>query len=356
MSDLTPTAVPSRGTSGSTELQAVDLSTRYLGLTLKSPLVCSSSPMMEDIDNLRRMADAGAAAVVLHSLFEEQITLESHDLDHHLFHSNESYAEAVSYFPEMSDFGLGPDRYLTHIQQAKAAGDIPVVASLNCISGGNWLEWATRMEQAGADALELNAYFLSTDATVSGAEVEARYLQLIRDVKSRVSIPVSMKLSPFFSSIPHISKQLAEAGADGLVLFNRFYQPDFDLNALEVTPSLTLSGPDALLLRLHWIAILYGHVDADLAVTGGVHTAEGVLKSMMAGAKVAMMTSALLRHGINHLRDVESALRGWMVEREYGSIELMQGSMSHRSVAEPAAFERANYMKVLRGGALAWRS
>ena len=331
----------------------IDLSTTYLGLKLKSPLVCSSSPLMEKIDHLQQMEAAGAGAVVLHSLFEEQITLESHDLDHHLFHSADSFAEAVSYFPEMSGFELGPERYLRHIEAAKKAVAIPVIASLNCVSAGSWLDWAKRMEDAGADALELNTYFLATDPAVSGADVEAQYLELMSDLKARLSIPVAMKLSPFFSSIAHMSRRLSEAGAAGLVLFNRFYQPDFDLQELSVKPSLHLSDPSELLLRLHWVAILYGHVTADLAVTGGVHSAEGVLKSMMAGAKVAMMTSALLRHGIGHLAEVEAELRAWMAERGYGSIELMQGSMSHGSVAEPAAFERANYLKVLRAGALA---
>ncbi|MCO4760209.1 MAG: dihydroorotate dehydrogenase-like protein [Myxococcales bacterium] len=332
----------------------VDLSTQYLGLDLKNPLVCSSSPLMENIDNIRQMEDAGASAVILHSLFEEQITLESHDLDHHLFHGTESHAEAMSYFPEMSGFGLGPERYLTHITAAKKAVDIPVIASLNCVSSGSWLEWATFAEEAGADALELNTYFLSTDAAVPGGRVEDMYATLIADVKQRVSIPVAMKLSPFFSSIPNVCQRLSDAGADGLVLFNRFYQPDFDLERLEVTPALTLSDPSTLLMRLHWVAIVYGHVSADLAVTGGVHDETGVLKSMMAGAKVAMMTSALLRHGVDHLTEVETRLRQWMVDHDYESIEMMQGSMSHRSVAEPAAFERANYMKVLRAGALTW--
>lgn len=330
----------------------IDLSTAYLGLTLKSPLVCSSSPLMAKVDNLRQMEAAGAGAVVLHSLFEEQITLESHDLDHHLFHSADSFAEAVSYFPEMSGFELGPERYLKHIEAAKAAVNIPVIASLNCVSAGSWLSWAKRMEAAGADALELNTYYLATDTNISGADVEKQYLELIADLNARLSIPVAMKLSPFFSSIPNMAKQLSDAGAAGLVLFNRFYQPDFDLSELTVAPTLHLSDPSELLMRLHWVAILHGRVSADLAVTGGVHSAEGVLKSMMAGAKVAMMTSALLRHGVGHLATVEAELRAWMAERGYDSVELMQGSMSHRKVAEPAAFERANYMKVLRAGAL----
>jgi len=329
----------------------VDLSTRYLGLTLESPLVCSSSPMMQELDNLKRMEDAGAAAVVLHSLFEEQIGLESHDLDHHLFHGAESYAEAVSYFPEMATYNLGPDAYLEHVRKAKDALRIPVIASLNGISTGGWIDWAKRIEAAGADALELNTYFIATDLEVSGAQLEEMYLELVRDVKASVKIPVAVKLSHFFSSIPNFCASLDDLGVDGLVLFNRFYQPDFDLDRLEVVPRLTLSSPQELLLRLHWVAILAGRIKADMAVTGGVHGATDVIKAMMAGAKVAMMTSALLEHGIDHLRTVRFELAQWLEAREYPSIALMQGSMSQRKVAEPAAFERANYMKVLRSGA-----
>ncbi len=334
----------------------VDLRTSYLGLRLKSPLVCSASPLMEDVDNIRRMEEAGASAVVLHSLFEEQLTLESFDLDHHLFAGTDSFAEATSYLPELSDLGLGPERYLEHVTAAKTAVEIPVIASLNCVSAGSWLEYATKLEQAGADALELNTYFLATDPDRTGSFIDAMYVDLISDIKARVKIPVAMKLSPFFSSIPHMASRLATAGADGLVLFNRFYQPDFDLDQLEVSPTLTLSTPAELLMRLHWIAILHGRVTTDLAVTGGVHSATDVLKSMMAGARVAMMTSALLKYGIEHLRSVERDLRTWMVEHEYESIEMMQGSMSHAAVAEPGAFERANYMKVLRAGALAFKN
>ncbi len=329
----------------------VDLSTRYLGMHLTSPLVCSSSPLMQDIDNLRRMEDAGAAAVVLHSLFEEQITLESQDLDHHLFHGSESYAEALSYFPDMQSYGIGPDSYLEHIRRAKEAVAIPVIASLNGISTGGWIDWARRIQDAGADALELNTYFIATDPAVSGGELEAMYLELVRDVKAKLTIPVAVKLSHFFSAIPHFCAAMDRLGVDGLVLFNRFYQPDFDLETLEVTPRLTLSSPHELLLRLHWVAIMAGRIEADMAVTGGVHGATDVVKVMMAGAKVAMMTSAILEHGVGHIATVRADLEAWLVSHEYPSIALMQGSMSQRKVSEPAAFERANYMKVLRHGA-----
>jgi dihydroorotate dehydrogenase (fumarate) len=329
----------------------IDLTTRYLGLTLESPIVCSSSPMMQEIDNLRRMEDAGASAVVLHSLFEEQITLESQDLDRNLFHGTESYAEALSYFPEMESFEIGPEAYLEHVRKAKEALSIPVVASLNGISTGGWVDWARRIEAAGADAIELNTYFMPTDIEVSGSQLEEMYLELVRDVKGSVKIPVAVKLSPFFSSIPNFCASLDALGVDGLVMFNRFYQPDFDLERLEVVPRLTLSSPSELLMRLHWVAVLAGRIKADMAVTGGVHGATDVIKSMMAGAKVAMMTSALLEHGIDHLRTVRHELEQWLEANEYPSIALMQGSLSQRKVAEPAAFERANYMKVLRSGA-----
>jgi len=333
----------------------VDLSTRYLGLTLDNPIVCSSSPMMQELDNLRRMEDAGAGAVVLHSLFEEQITLESKDLDHHLFHGSESYGEAVSYFPDLESYKLGPEAYLEHIRAAKAALKIPVIASLNGISTGGWVSWAKKMEQAGADALELNTYFVATDPEVSGSQLEEMYLELVRDVKASVSIPVAVKLSHFFSAIPNLCASMDQLGIDGLVMFNRFYQPDFDLDRLEVVPRLTLSSPSELLLRLHWVAIMAGRLKADMAVTGGVHGATDVVKSMMAGAKVAMMTSALLHHGIDHLTKVKFELTQWLEAHEYSSIAQMQGSMSQQKVAEPAAFERANYMKVLRSGAWSLR-
>jgi len=329
-----------------------DLSTTYLGLTLKNPLVVSASPLSEDVANIRRMEDAGAAAVVLHSLFEEQISLESHELDRYLSYGTESFAESLTYFPEMRTYNLGPEGYLEHVRRAKAAVKIPVIGSLNGVSTGGWIKYARKIQEAGADALELNLYFIPTDPKMTGAQVEQMYVDLVRDVKASVGIPVAVKLNHFFSAMANMAQCLDESGADALVLFNRFYQPDFDLENLEVVHSLTLSSSYEVLLRLHWVAILYGHIRADLAITGGIHTAQDVLKAMMAGARVAMMTSALLKHGIDHLARVRADVVAWMEEHEYTSIRQMQGSMSYRSVANPAAFERANYMKVLSSYAL----
>jgi dihydroorotate dehydrogenase (fumarate) len=324
-----------------------DLSTTYLGLNLKNPLVVSPSPLCEEIGNIVQMEDAGAAAAVLHSLFEEQILIESQALDQGLSLGVESFAESLSYFPDMTAYNLGPEGYLEHIRKAKQAVNIPVIASLNGVTTGGWIQYARLMQEAGADALELNIFYLANDPEMSGADVEELYTSLVSHVKAGVRIPVAVKLGPYFSSMAHMAKKLDEAGADGLVLFNRFYQPDFDLENLEVVPALHLSTPHELLLRLHWVATLYGHVRADLAVTGGVHTAHDVLKAMMAGARVAMMTSALLRHGIDHIRTVLRDLVEWMEEHEYESVRQMQGSMSRRNVADPSAFSRANYMKVL---------
>jgi dihydroorotate dehydrogenase (fumarate) len=325
----------------------IDLTTRYLGLSLASPLVASASPLGERLDTLCRLEDAGAAAVVLPSLFEEQITLESHQLDQHLSAGAESYAEAVSYFPDLQTYQLGPDTYLEHVHRARRRLGIPIIGSLNGVSTGGWIDHARLIQEAGADALELNVYYIPTDPAMTGADVEQMYLDLVRDVKASLTLPVAVKLGHAFTAMANVARRLDAAGADGLVLFNRFYQPDFDLEALEVRPHLTLSSSWELLLRLHWVAILFGHVRADLAVTGGVHTAEDVLKAMMAGARVAMMASALLQRGVEHLGRVRADLVAWMEAHEYESIRQMQGSMSYRAVREPSAFERANYMKVL---------
>ena len=329
-----------------------DLATSYLGLSLKNPLVVSPSPLCEDLGAIRKMEDAGASAVVLHSLFEEQLTLDSQDLDRFLTSGTESFAEALSYFPDMGQFKLGPEAYLEHIQKAKKAVKIPIIGSLNGVSTGGWVSFAKKIEQAGADALELNVYYIATDPDMSGAQVEQMYADLVRDVRASLKIPIAVKLGPYFSSMASVARRLDQAGANGLVLFNRFYQPDFDLEKLEVTPNLNLSRSEELRLRLCWVAILSGLIKADMAITGGVHTAEDVIKSMMAGAKVAMMTSALLKNGIEHLKTVREGIAAWMEKHEYASIRQMQGSMSQKSVAEPAAFVRANYMKVLRSYAL----
>jgi dihydroorotate dehydrogenase (fumarate) len=332
----------------------MDLSTTYLGMPLRTPLVPSASPLSEDLDTLKRLEDAGAAAVVLHSLFEEQIRSERHELHHHLTYGTESFAEALTYFPEPDELHHGPEAYLDHLRRAKAALDIPVIASLNGTSVGGWTDYAHRMQQAGADALELNIYTIPTDPDLTGEQVEHSYVDILRAVKTTVTIPVALKLSPFFSSMAHMARRFDAAGANALVLFNRFYQPDIDLETLEVSPHVLLSTPQDLRLPLRWIAILYGHVQADLAATSGIHTAADVLKMLMAGASITMMCSALLQHGPEHLRVVERELRTWMEEREYDSVQQMQGSMSQRHCADPTAFERAHYMRALQSYRPAW--
>jgi dihydroorotate dehydrogenase (fumarate) len=326
----------------------MDLTTTYMGMTLRTPLVPSASPLSEDIDSIKRMEDAGAAAVVLYSLFEEQIIAQRHDLHHHLTHGTESFAEALTYFPEPPVFNLGPEGYLEHIRQAKAAVDIPIIASLNGDSIGGWTDYATQMQQAGADALELNVYYIPTDTELTGEQVEATYLDILTAVKAVVSIPVAMKLSPFFSNMAHMARCLDRAGADALVLFNRFYQPDIDLEALEVVPHVLLSTPQDLRLPMRWIAILYHRIQASLAATSGIHTAVDVIKMLMAGAQITMMCSALLQHGIAHLRRVEQELCEWMERYEYTSVQQMQGSMSQQYCADPSTFERTQYMRALK--------
>lgn len=325
----------------------IDLSTNYLGMKLRNPLVASASPLSEDIGNIRRMEDAGAAAVVLHSLFEEQIEWDSNVLDESLWQGAESFAEATSYFPDPAEYRIGPEGYLQHIRKAKKAVDIPIIASLNGTTPGGWVSYAKKMEEAGADAIELNIYTIPTDAGLAGSKIEDTYVELTGAVTANVKIPVAVKLSPFFSAMGNMAKRLEKAGARGLVLFNRFYQPDFDLEHLEVVPNLVLSTSEELRLRLRWIAILYGHTNCSMAVTGGVHTTEDILKAMMAGADVVMMTSALLRNGIDHVDALQEDLYRWMDENQYHSVQQMRGSMSQKSIGEPRAFERANYLKVL---------
>lgn len=326
----------------------MDLTTTYLGLALKNPLVPSASPLMRHLENLPRMEDAGAAAIVLHSLFEEQIMSETQRLDFILSYGAESFPEALSYFPDVRSYNLGPDGYLEHIRRAKAAVSIPVIASLNGFSTGGWIEYARQIQEAGADALELNMYYIAADPMLDSLTVEEMYLELVREIRRVVTIPFAVKLGHHFTAFAHFAKRVSDAGADGLVLFNRFYQPDIDLENLEVVPSVNLSTSYELRLRLRWIAMLYGRIETDFAVTGGVHTAEDVLKSMMVGANVAMLTSALLKQGIEHLREILNGVEQWMVDHEYESIQQMRGSMSQRAVAYPAAYERANYIQVLR--------
>jgi dihydroorotate dehydrogenase (fumarate) len=332
--------------------KTIDLSTTYLGLKLKNPVVASSSPVCADVANVRRLEDAGAAAVVLQSLFEEQIEHESDELDRFIRQGDNVGPESISHFPELHGRVMGPDAYLAHIVKCKQAVKIPVIASLNGTTPGGWLEYAKKMAQAGADALELNIYHLPISPEQTGEQVEQQYIDLVKAVKAEVSIPIAVKLGPYFSSMSNMARKLDATGIGGLVLFNRFYQPDYDLEALEVVPNLILSNPNELLLRLHWIAVLYGSVQADMAATGGVHSATDVVKTMMAGAKVAMMTSALLKRGISYLDTVVTELLVWMGEHEYDSIRQMQGSMSRNAVPQPKAFERANYVKVLSSYAM----
>lgn len=325
----------------------MNLSTTYLGLALRTPLVASASPLSEDIGNIKRLEDAGASAVVHYSLYEEQLRMDTHALHYHMTQGTESYAEALTYFPEPDQFRLGPTAYLEHIRKAKEAVDIPIIASLNGTSLGGWTKFAAQMQQAGADALELNIYYIPTDMTLSGAAVEETYIEILKAVKEAVTIPVAIKLSPYFSNMANMAKRLDEAGADGLVLFNRFYQPDFDLENLEVRPNVLLSTPQSLRLPLRWIAILYGRLQASLAGTSGIHSGQDVLKMLMAGADVTMMASALLRHGIGRLSEIESELVQWLETHEYESVAQLKGSMSQINSADPSAFERAQYMKAL---------
>ena len=324
-----------------------DLSTTYLGLHLRNPLVPSASPLSRSIDNLKRMEEAGAGAVVLHSLFEEQINFESHSLDHYLTRGSDSFAEALSYLPDGGLYGVGPEKYLNQMRGLKKALKIPVIGSLNGVSKGGWTKYARQIQEAGADALELNLYYISTDVNLTAKELEDVQIELVAEVKSAITIRLAVKLSPFVTSLPNFAQRIVEAGADGLVLFNRFYQPDFDLEELEIVHSLDLSTSADLRLPLRWISILHGKIKADFALTSGVHSTQDVLKAMMGGAKVAMMASNLLHHGTKAVDPILSGLEAWMKERGYESIQQMQGSMSQKSVKEPAAFERANYMKVL---------
>lgn len=325
----------------------MDLTTNYLGMTLRSPLVPSASPLSRELDAIKRMEDAGAAAIVLYSLFEEQIAYERLELHHHLTQGTESYAEALSWFPEPETLHVGPEGYLDHIRRAKASVGIPIIASLNGSTAGGWIDYASKIESAGADALELNIYYIPTDASLSATAVEATYLDILREVKSAVKIPVAIKLSPFFSSLANMATRLDQAGADALVLFNRFYQPDIDLEQLEIRTNVLLSQPQALRLPLRWIAILYGRLSANLAATSGIHSAHDVLKMLMVGADVTMLCSVLLERGIDHIRTLEQHLHEWGEKHEYESVRQMKGSMSQRSCADPSAFERAQYMRAL---------
>lgn len=327
----------------------MDLRTTYMGLELRSPLVVgAAAPLTEDLDNLKRLEDAGAAAVVLHSLFEEQIQRDTLEHHHHMEFGTHSFAEALTFFPEPDIFHVGPDLYLNHIRKAKELVSIPIIASLNGNTTGGWIDYARQIEQAGADALELNIYDIPTDIHITGAEVEQEYLDILQAVRAAVTIPIAVKLSPYFSNMANMAKRLSETGANGLVLFNRFYQPDIDVDELEVRPHVLLSTPQDMRLPMRWIAILYGRINADFAATSGVHRATDAVRMLMAGAKITELVSVLLRHGINHLRDVELDLVQWLEEHEYESVQQLQGTMSQLNCPNPTEFERAQYMKAVQ--------
>jgi dihydroorotate dehydrogenase (fumarate) len=325
----------------------MDLTTTYLGMSLKNPIVPSAGPLSYTLDSMKRLEDAGAAAIVMYSLFEEQIVHEAAEFDHYLAYGTESFAESLSYFPKIEDYNLGPEEYIELIHKAKRSLKIPIIGSLNGISTGGWIDYAEKIEEAGADAIELNVYYIPTDPKLSSQNIEDRYIEVLQSVKKAVKIPVAIKLSPYFSSFANLAEKLDLIGVDGLVLFNRFYQPDIDLENLEVNPNILLSTPQAMRLPLQWIAILYGKVKANLAATSGIHTHEDVLKMLMAGADVSMMCSALLIHGPNLISKVLENLNRWMSDNEYESVKQMKGSMSYKSIKDPAAYERANYMKAL---------
>ena len=326
-----------------------DLTTTYLGLELKNPLVASASPLSKKVEHAKKLEEAGVSAIVMYSLFEEQIIHDSLELDHYLTRGTHAFAEAMTYLPDLGTYNMGPEKYVDHISALKKAVSIPVIASLNGVSKGGWVRYARLMQDAGADALELNMYYLPADPELTGQELEDNYVDLVAEVKAAISIPLAVKLSPFITSLPNFARRLVTAGADGLVLFNRFYQPDFDLEELEVVRTLELSDSRDLLLPLRWISILHGKIDADLALTSGIHTAQDVLKAMMAGAKVAMTASAILQQGYEVIPSILTDLQAWMETNEYISIQQMQGSMSQQAVAEPAAFERSNYIQILSG-------
>lgn len=324
-----------------------DVSMHYLGMKLNGPIVVASTPLSESISNVRRMEDAGASAIVLTSLFEEQLELESHALDEDLTRGTESFAESLGFLPDLGNYRVTQDAYLEHLRQARAAVEIPIIASLNGTTRGGWVRFAREMEQAGARAIELNTFALATDRSQTAAEIEMQLLDLVAQVCEAVQIPVAVKLSQSFTSIPHLCARLEAAGARAISLFNRFYQPDFDIETLEVRPTLHFSTPSELLPRLHWAAILYGHLNVDIAITGGVHSAEDVLKAIMAGASVAMMVSALHIHGIEHIGRVLADLRYWLEKHDYASLSEMRGCLSRRFAPDTSPYDRRNYIKTL---------
>ncbi len=324
-----------------------DLSTHYLGMKLSGPIVVSSTPLSESVDNIRRMEDAGAAAIVLTSLFEEQLALESSALDEDLSRGTNSFAESLDYLPDMSDYRMTHEGYLEHLRRARESVGVPIIASLNGFTPGGWVRFAKEMESAGAHAIELNTFALATDGKMGAAEIESQILELVGSVVKSVEIPVAVKLSQSFTSLPNLCVRLEQAGARAFVIFNRFYQPDFDIQVLEVRPSLHFSTPSELLPRLHWAAILFGHLRGDIAITGGVHSAEDVLKAVMAGGSIAMMASALHIHGIDHIGRVLADLRYWLEKHDFSSLLETRGCLSRRSVPDTSPYDRGNYIKTL---------
>ncbi|HUI28691.1 MAG TPA: dihydroorotate dehydrogenase-like protein [Candidatus Acidoferrales bacterium] len=325
----------------------IDLKTKYLGLQLKNPIVPSASPLSKNLDSMKRLEDAGASAIVMYSLFEEEIAHESAELDHYLHYGTESYPEALTYMPSAAEYNLEPDAYVDLLRKAKESLGIPVIPSLNGITPGGWIKYAKHFEDAGADAIELNVYYIATDERLTSLDIEERYIDVLSEVKEAVKIPVAVKLSPYFSSLPNLAARLVKAGADGLVFFNRFYQPDINLDELEVIPGVALSDSTASRLPMRWIAIFYGKLKVDLAASSGIHTAEDVIKTVMVGADITMMCSALLQNGAGHIAKILADMTLWFEEHEYESVAQMKGSMSQKSVADPGAFERANYIKAL---------
>lgn len=325
----------------------IDLSTRYMGLNLKNPIVASPSYLWEDPNNIKKAEKSGAAAVVMHSLFEEQLEIEQMELNRFLLQGTESYAEALTYFPEIKEFKFAPDEYIELVKEVKASSQIPIIGSLNGVSDGGWIKYAQKIEQAGADGLELNIYYIPTDISTKSEKIEENYYNLVKSVKQKIRIPLAVKLSPYFTSTPNVLKNIEKAGADAFVIFNRFYQPDIDIENLEIIPNLVLSNSDELRLRLRWAAIMHGKVKPDIAITGGVHTGTDVIKSIVAGANVSMMTSALIKNGIGHIEKVLTEVTEWLSKNDYKSIRSIQGLMSQEKVLEPSAYERANYMKTL---------
>jgi dihydroorotate dehydrogenase (fumarate) len=325
----------------------MNLKTTYLGLDLRTPLVVSASPLSESLDNIKRMEDAGASAVVLYSLFEEQIRYERYELHWSTTQGTESYPEALTYFPDPHELCVGPEAYLKHIASAKKSVMVPIIASLNGTTRSGWTSFAKQIQQAGADALELNLYHIPTDMTLAGGDLEQHYIDVLKAVKAEVTVPVAVKLSPFFTNFANMARRFDENGANGLVLFNRFYQPDIELESLEVTPGVFYSTPVAMRLPMRWIAILYARVSASLAATSGIHRGTDALKMLMAGADVTMLCSVLMRHGIEHLRVIEAEMANWMREHEYESVEQLKGSLSHKNCPDPSAFERAQYMRAV---------